>query len=172
MEYLSLGNGHLVSIMFPLVIIFNKIIDFQAMYFNRKYEKMILILGTSIGAIGSGVLHRAGFSNYFCFIWAGLFTIVLYSQLILNYLINKKEHINKGCISECSIVDDFFGIINIISGVIIIGIPYSPFYSYISGGNEEIKTIIISKTIITILGLSYILLNKKIIFLIWSRLEK
>lgn len=43
MEYFTLEHGHLASIIIPMFLLFNNIVDFTGEFFSRKYEKRMQI---------------------------------------------------------------------------------------------------------------------------------
>ena len=172
MEYLSLNRGHLASIMIPLVLIFNKMIDFQAIYFKRKYEKKIIIFGCCIAFIGGGVFYYNNYSKYFCFIWLGLFTIVLYTQILFNRRIYKKTHKFSDSFNYLNGIDKFYSYLSIGFGIICIVFPFTPIHINVSGGNNEFKTVVVSKIIFVLMGLFYVVLNKVFIYICKNKLIK
>lgn len=171
MEYLSLSNGHLASIMMPLVLLFNKIIDFQAVFFNRRHEKKIICLGLCIGIIGVIIFHYNKYGNYFCFIWVMLFSVILISQIVVSHIVNKINHKNTDSYSYINNIDKIISFISIVCGLLFLVIPFSSHYNAISGGNNDIKVIIISKAIFVLLGLSYVFLNKLFVHFIYLILK-
>ncbi|MGI6125316.1 MAG: hypothetical protein ACOYIG_14300, partial [Acetivibrionales bacterium] len=77
MEYFTLEHGHLASIIIPMFLLFNNIVDFTGEFFSRKYEKRIKIIGFILGLVGTGMFYILSYGPYFCFIWFLLFTFGL-----------------------------------------------------------------------------------------------
>lgn len=160
MEYFSLEHGHLASIIMPMFLLFNNIANFFGEFFSRKYEKRILIIGFVLGLAGTGIFYILSYGPYFCFIWLLLFTFGLPTTFWYCRKIDKILNKEAGSYKTINIIDKCNSFFSIAFGIFFILLPLTPIYKVISGGNKDIKTIIVSKTILIILGLSYIILNK------------
>ena len=163
MNYLSLKEGHLVTIMIPLSLIISKILMFFYLYIKSNYAKKTFNFVTIVFAIISTIIfYVLNWGNYFCFIWLA---VIVVSVIQYNLMYRKKEKIDTDSINifEKAIIAG-----SIAWGIFILILPYTKIFTLIGGGsNKQID--ILSKIIFLVYGMCQILLDKHTIFFVKNR---
>lgn len=165
MNYLTLGTGHLLSILVPLVLLFNKLIDFQYTYFNRKYEYKIILFALPIAILGAFLFYINDFGKYFSSIWFAAFTFLLYSSIIFRNFSEKMLNPDKKDFSIYTLepIDKFFDYFALVKGSVVLIIPFTGIHSWLAGDCLDYRVVIVSKIIFIVWGLEYFILNKTVI---------
>lgn len=84
MEYLTLQNGHLLTIMIPISLIIGKVFMFLRLYVgNKRSEKSFSIGCVTFTTITTILFYILEYEIYFCFIWFGSIVV---SALMYNLI--------------------------------------------------------------------------------------
>ncbi|MFX0549358.1 hypothetical protein ACOAKC_08475 [Hathewaya histolytica] len=165
MEYLTLGTGHLLTIIIPLQLIINRIIGYVMVFHSKKVEKIFKTIDVIFAIISTLIFYKLHYGEYFCGIW-------LLSLLMSPWFYGFISKISsKDSYKEISEIDFIFFILNVIGGTILIIIPYTRVFHYIGGG-YNFKVDIVSKYLFLIFGLCIIFLNKYISNKIYNYFHK
>ena len=132
MNYFSLKDGYLLTIMLPISFIISKVLMFLYLYYERKFIIKIFNYSMVIfGGITSVIFYLYGWGEYFCFIWIG--SIIL-SVIMFNYIYSKSERLDA---HNINIFEMLIIICSILWGIFIIVLPYTSIFIFIGGGNNS-----------------------------------
>jgi hypothetical protein len=140
-----------------------KILEFIILQKNRVIKKYFNI-GAIIFALASTIFFiMQEYGNYFCFIWAG--TIII-AVIEFNVMFRKRKKIDFNI--EMNFFDKLIDVFQIVLGVVLLIIPYTPIFLYIGGGHDS-KIDIISKLIYLIYGTCMIFMNRYVSYLLINK---
>lgn len=165
MNYLSLKEGHLLTIMIPLSLMISKILMFFYLYVKDKSARKIFNFVAIVFAIISTIIfYVLNWGNYFCFIWLAAIVV---SVIEYNLIYRKKEKIDTDSIN---ILEKAIIVCAIVWGIFILILPYTKIFTLIGGGANE-KVDILSKIIFLVYGMCQIFLDKHTIFFVKNRVN-
>lgn len=130
MDFISVKEGHLLTIILPIFLTTSKILTFLYIYYDNKKVRKIFNYGSLIfGGISFTFFYFNinKYSEYFCFIWCGsiIIPIIMYNIMYKNKEKDETNYIN---IFELFIIS-----ISIIWGFFMIIIPHTSIFILIGG---------------------------------------
>lgn len=152
-----MGKGYLLSIILPLVWLFNRAIDFLNLSYWEEVRKKIYCFIAGSALITTPLLFFLDYNIYFCFIWFMLFTVIFGFLIIIDKVSSKRIGYDVDEYIEMKSDFKVFRIVEIICGIVIFFVPQMPVYKMILGIGVEKKVVIISNIIFKLLGLSYVI---------------
>ena len=163
MNYLSLKEGYLLTIMIPLSLIISKTVMFLHLYIKNNYvKKTFNFLIIVFAIISTLIFYVLNWGNYFCFIWLA---VIIVSVIQYNLMYRKKEKIDTDSIN---IFEKILIACSVSWGFFILILPYTKIFTFIGGGtNKQID--ILSKIIFFVYGMCQLLLDKHTIFFVKNR---
>lgn len=163
MNYLSLKEGYLLTIMMPLSLIISKTIMFLHLYIKNNYvKKTFNFLIIVFAIISTLIFYVLNWGNYFCFIWLA---VIIVSVIQYNLIYRKKGKIDTDSIN---ILEKILIAGSISWGVFILILPYTKIFTFIGGGTNK-RIDILSKIIFFVYGMCQLLLDKHTIFFVKNR---
>lgn len=145
---------YLIAISLPLVYLFNRIVDLVELY-CKKWKKGIYFVIVLFAITLNVIYIFLQLSNFFLFIWNGLFIIVFPIMIWWNQKTNKILRFDINEYTEMERKSKFLLSINAILGILIFFIPQIPlFTSFVSTLSKP--ELVISNIIYKCIGVSYI----------------
>lgn len=168
MDYLTLKDGYLLTILLPMYLLISKLMTFFYIYYDNKYARRfvkIALLGFSVVSSIMFYLHIDKYGEYFCFTWCGN---IITPLVMFTIMYRKKD----------KILDDNINIFelplivgSIIWGIFLIYIPNSDIFTII-GGNSNYRIDKISTIIFYCYGMVQIIADKPLAIFIRRLTQK
>lgn len=145
----------MISIMLPLVYLFNRVIEILKMQCTTRTKNISYVVIIFVAILFNVVLFTNEETNFFIFIWNGMFIIIFPFMIWWNHLLDIKLNydLNDYTIVESKI--SFIQILKMITGIIFFLMPQFPIFIRFTITLSGVETII-SNVIYKCIGLSYI----------------
>ena len=146
---------YLIAIMLPLVYLFNRVIEILKMKCTTRTKNVLYVVIIFGAILFNAVLLINEESNFFIFIWNGMFIVMFPFMIWWNHLLDIKLNYD---LNDYAVVESeirFIQILKVITGIIFFLIPQFPFFIRFAITLSAVESII-SNVIYKCIGLTYI----------------